>query len=63
MPVAKPADLERINKLQEEHRALDLRLAELQRHISLSPEEQVESAQLKKRKLAMKDELARMGAR
>jgi hypothetical protein len=58
MPTTRPSDLVSIEDLKAEHRALDLRLAQLQRHISLSPDEQVESARLKKLKLATKDLIA-----
>ena len=46
--------------LEAEHLALETRLAELDRHLSLTAEEQVERAQLKKLKLAMKDRIARL---
>jgi hypothetical protein len=64
MATVKPSEVtpaltpEEVAALKAEHRALDLRLSELQRHISLSPEEQVESARLKKLKLATKDLIA-----
>ncbi|MFH0902729.1 MAG: YdcH family protein [Pseudomonadota bacterium] len=44
-----------LERLKAEHRALEARLAELERHISLTSEEQVERAQIKKLKLAKKD--------
>jgi hypothetical protein len=40
--------------------AIEARLAELDRHLSLSADEQVERARLKKLKLAAKDRLARL---
>ena len=49
-------------RLQERHEELERRLAELERHLSLTPEEQVERSQLKKEKLRTKDELTRLGA-
>ena len=48
---------ERIVVLAAEHRRLELRLRELDQHLSLSPEEQRERAELKKAKLQLKDEL------
>ena len=50
----------RLEELRAEHHALDIRLAELDRHLSLSPSEQVERATLKKRKLATKDLIAKL---
>ena len=49
-------------RLQERHEELERRLAELERHLSLTPEEQVERSQLKKEKLRTKDELTRLSA-
>jgi uncharacterized protein YdcH (DUF465 family) len=49
-------------RLQERHEELERRLAELERHLSLTPDEQVERSQLKKEKLLTKDELTRLGA-
>lgn len=45
-------------QLKERHGAIERRLAELDRHLSLTPAEQVERAQLKKEKLRTKDRLA-----
>jgi uncharacterized protein YdcH (DUF465 family) len=54
-------DVERVlEKLRAEHHELEMRLAELERHISLTPAEQVERIQLKKLKLAKKDAMARL---
>jgi hypothetical protein len=52
---------ESIEALQAEHRALELRLAELDRHLTLTAEEQLERARLKKLKLQAKDRMARRG--
>jgi uncharacterized protein YdcH (DUF465 family) len=41
--------------LQRRHRDLEKRLADLDRHISLSPAEQTERVRLKKEKLKVKD--------
>lgn len=51
------AELER---LRTEHRALERRLAELDSHVSLTPAEQVERTELKKRKLVKKDQITRL---
>jgi len=48
-----------IEQLKAEHRAIELRLAELDRHLALTAEEQLERARLKKLKLQTKDRLAR----
>lgn len=49
-------------RLKERHGELERRLAELERHLSLTPDEQVERSRLKKEKLRTKDELQRLGA-
>jgi uncharacterized protein YdcH (DUF465 family) len=49
--------VERIAQLTAEHRRLEQRLAELEQHLSLSPAEQRERAEIKKAKLHLKDEL------
>ena len=46
-----------LDRLRAEHHESDMRLRELDRHLSLSPEEQVEVARLKKHKLQLKDEI------
>ena len=45
----------RIEALRTEHARLEMRLAELERHLSLSPVEQRERAEIKKAKLQLKD--------
>jgi len=45
----------RLEALRTEHARLEMRLAELERHLSLSPEEQRERAEIKKAKLQLKD--------
>jgi len=47
--------LARLEELRTEHARLELRLAELERHLSLSPDEQRERAEIKKVKLQLKD--------
>ena len=49
-------------RLKERHGELERRLAQLERHLSLTPDEQVERSRLKKEKLRTKDELQRLGA-
>jgi hypothetical protein len=49
-------------KLRQRHGELERRLAVLERHLSLTPEEQIEQKRLKKEKLLMKDELTRLSA-
>ena len=48
--------------LRERHGEIEKRLAELDRHLSLTPDEQVERAQLKKEKLRAKDRLTALAA-
>ena len=52
----------RMVQLKERHDELEKRLAELERHLSLTPDEQLERSRLKKEKLRTKDELTRLGA-
>ena len=49
--------LVRIEELRSEHARLEMRLAQLERHLSLSPDEQRERAEIKKVKLQLKDTL------
>jgi uncharacterized protein YdcH (DUF465 family) len=49
-------------QLKERHGELERRLAELERHLSLTPDEQVERSRIKKEKLRTKDQLQRLGA-
>ena len=49
-----------LDRLREQHHRADERLQELDRHVWLSPEEQVELARLKKEKLRLKDEIRAM---
>jgi len=55
MPNLNPERLARLEELRTEHARLENRLAELERHLSLSPEEQRERAEIKKAKLQLKD--------
>jgi len=49
----------RLDTLRAEHARLEQRLKELDRHLSLTPAEQIERANLKKAKLQLKDDIAR----
>ena len=50
-------------QLRSEHARLEMRLAELERHLSLSPDEQRERAEIKKAKLQLKDTMLHLSAR
>jgi uncharacterized protein YdcH (DUF465 family) len=60
---AAPVPADRLDELRREHHRLELRLAELERHLSLSPDEQIERANLKKAKLLLKDDIAHLERR
>ncbi len=49
-------------RLKARHDEIEKRLSELERHLSLTPDEQVERSQLKKEKLRAKDRLALLSA-
>jgi uncharacterized protein YdcH (DUF465 family) len=53
----KPERAARLAELFIEHARLETRLAELERHLSLSPDEQRERADIKKAKLQLKDSI------
>ncbi|HVZ74283.1 MAG TPA: DUF465 domain-containing protein [Polyangia bacterium] len=48
--------------MKARHDEIEKRLVELERHLSLTPDEQVERSQLKKEKLRAKDRLAQLQA-
>jgi uncharacterized protein YdcH (DUF465 family) len=50
-----------LDRLRERHGEIERRLAELERHLSLTSDEQLERARLKKEKLATKDRMATLG--
>jgi hypothetical protein len=52
-----------LERLTEEHRRLEARLDELNRHLSLTPEEHLERIRLKKQKLLTKDRMAQLESR
>ena len=55
-----PADVARhLDSLKAEHRRLEERLRELEKHLSLTPDEQIERATIKKTKLQLKDDIVR----
>jgi uncharacterized protein YdcH (DUF465 family) len=49
-------------ELRERHGEIERRLTELDRHLSLTPDEQLERARLKKEKLRAKDRIALLAA-
>ncbi len=51
-----------VTGLQLRHRELEQRLAALERHLSLTPAEQIERSRLKKEKLWIKDRLLALTA-
>jgi hypothetical protein len=51
-----------LEELQAEHARLKARLGELEAHVSLTAEEQVERVRIKKLKLATKDRIAAVTA-
>jgi hypothetical protein len=52
-----------LERLKAEHQALEKRLEELNGHIYLTPEEQVEKKRIQKLKLAAKDHIQALTAR
>jgi uncharacterized protein YdcH (DUF465 family) len=51
-----------VTRLRTRHDEIEKRLSELERHLSLTPDEQVERSQLKKEKLRAKDRLAMLSS-
>jgi uncharacterized protein YdcH (DUF465 family) len=49
-------------QLKARHDEIEKRLSELERHLSLTPAEQIERSQLKKEKLRAKDRLVQLTA-
>lgn len=54
------ANHQNLDELRDQHGDLDARLQQLDRHRSLSPEEQYEVQVIKKRKLHLKDVINRL---
>jgi uncharacterized protein YdcH (DUF465 family) len=50
------------DRLKARHDEIEKRLTELERHLSLTPDEQIERSQLKKEKLRAKDRLTQLSA-
>jgi hypothetical protein len=57
MKAAMQNAVDRIRTLEEEHRLLDQRLRVLVRRAYLTPDEQREATELKRKKLSAKDEI------
>ncbi len=53
-------DNEKFKKLEDEHRSLDMKIAEIENKKYLDPEEDMKKRELKKAKLSMKDQIAIM---
>lgn len=53
--------IEVVQELRQRHHELGKQLDSLNRHLSLTPAEQIESARLKKEKLLLKDRIAALG--
>jgi uncharacterized protein YdcH (DUF465 family) len=51
-----------VEMLMARHDEIERRLSELERHLSLTPDEQIERSQLKKEKLRAKDRLVQLSA-
>ena len=49
-----------MQRLRARHDEIEKRLSVLERHLSLTPDEQIERSQLKKEKLRAKDRLAQL---
>ena len=47
-------------KISDEHHELDVQLAEIDRKVYLTPEEEIERKKMQKQKLAKKDQMAEM---
>jgi hypothetical protein len=60
--VPSTTDANEVEALRRQHQELERQLAVLDRHLSLTPDEQVERARLKKEKLRLKDRMLALGA-
>lgn len=58
MKAATQTAIDRIQTLAEEHRLLDEKLRTLTRRAYLTPDEQREASELKRKKLSAKDQMA-----
>jgi hypothetical protein len=60
LPVFSPSQADELSRLQIEHRDLEARLGELNSHVYLTPEEQLERKRIQKLKLQKKDLMQRL---
>jgi len=51
---------EEFRKVSDEHHHLDVQLAEIDRKVYLTPEEEIERKKMAKQKLSLKDKMAEM---
>ncbi len=54
---ATESSADKLSRITVEHRELESRLKQLDKHVYLTPDEQVERKQLQKRKLHKKDQI------
>ena len=54
--------VEMIERLRREHRELETKISELEGHLALSPQEEMERSHLKKLKLLKKDQIQALAA-
>jgi hypothetical protein len=61
LPALSPNEVKsRLETLRSTHADLEQRLKALDRHLALSPEEEIERANIKKAKLQIKDDILRL---
>jgi hypothetical protein len=52
---------DQVEELRQQHHELKRQLESLNKHLSLTPDEQIQSARIKKEKLLLKDRIAALG--
>ncbi len=52
-----PGEARALEEMKQEHRRLDERIAELESQLTLTPDEHMQAAVMKKRKLALRDRI------